>query len=167
MNRLRSLSSHYKECCCLTLLILVLIPLSSPSLPPSLDAVVVVEGLCLQPLCRLRDGAHDEGEVVLCGLQHRAGAEAGAGDHRTGGIIHGGYSHVYIFKIKHKSASIHVDLIGRYFNKNVLDHRGHQYTGCWYSPYINPWRQSLGYRFLYLFVRVDSHSCWTAAELTM
>ena len=55
----------------------------------SLGAAAVVEGLRLQPLRRLRDGAHDEGEALLRGLQHRAGAEAGAGDHRAGGIIHG------------------------------------------------------------------------------
>lgn len=29
---------------------------------------VVVEGLCLQPLSRLRDGEDDEGEAVLRGL---------------------------------------------------------------------------------------------------
>ena len=55
----------------------------------TVSAVVAVEGLRLQPLRRLRDGAHDEGEAVLRRLQHRAGAEAGAGDHRAGGVIHG------------------------------------------------------------------------------
>lgn len=57
--------------------------------PISCRAAVAAEGLRLQPLGRLRDGAHDEGETVLCGLQHRAGAEAGTGDHRAGGVLHG------------------------------------------------------------------------------
>lgn len=52
-------------------------------------AVVVAEGLRLQSLRRLRDGADDEGKAVLRGLQHRTGAETGSGDNRAGGIVHG------------------------------------------------------------------------------
>ena len=46
--------------------------------------VVAVERVRLQPFGRLRDGAHDEGETVLLGLQCGAGTEACPGDHRPG-----------------------------------------------------------------------------------
>lgn len=45
--------------------------------------------LRLQPLSRLRDGEDDEGEALLRRLQHRTGAEAGAGDDGAGGVVHG------------------------------------------------------------------------------
>lgn len=51
--------------------------------------VALAARLRLQPFGRLRDGAHDEGESLLRGIQHRAGAEARPGDHRIGGDLHG------------------------------------------------------------------------------
>lgn len=44
---------------------------------------------------------------MLRWLQHRAGAEAGSGDHRAGGIIHGRYPQVFNFQLI-KMTFIHV-----------------------------------------------------------
>lgn len=77
---------------------------------PSLAAVVVVEGLRLQPLCRLRDRAHDEGEALLRGLQHRAGAEASTRNYCAGGIIHG--RHVLTFNTIKKTKTKQINPVG-------------------------------------------------------
>lgn len=45
--------------------------------------VAITPGLRFQPLGRLRDGPHDEGEALLHRIQHRAGAAPGVGDHRA------------------------------------------------------------------------------------
>lgn len=45
--------------------------------------------LRLQPHGRLRDRAHAEGKALLRGVQHRAGAAPGHGDHLPGGVVHG------------------------------------------------------------------------------